>query len=81
MLTADQRFTLIISAIGLVFAVLCTLAGLLWRVAARTGQTLTEVKANTDDIKEIATALDRHIEWHIDRREPPPSAGRRRRPD
>lgn len=80
-MTAEQRFALIISGIGLIFAVLCTVAGLLWRVAARTGQTLTEVKNNTDDIKEIATALDRHLEWHIDHREPPPGTGRRRRTD
>lgn len=80
-MTAEQRFALIISGIGLIFAVLCTVAGLLWRVAARTGQTLTEVKNNTEDIKEIATALDRHLEWHIDHRDGPAPGGRRRRPE
>lgn len=70
-MTADQRFGLIISGIGLVFGALCAVSGLLWRVASATGKTLSEVKANTDDIKDIATALNRHLEWHIDHRGAP----------
>lgn len=70
-MTADQRFALIISAIGLLFGMLTAVAGLLWRIGSRWGQTLAEVKASTEDLKEIAASLDRHLEWHIDRPGPP----------
>jgi hypothetical protein len=70
-LTADQRFSLIIAAIGLVFGMLCTVAGLLWRIAAGASRTLTEVRNNTEDLKDIATSVDRHLEWHLDHPGPP----------
>lgn len=65
-MTAGQRFALLISGLGLVFGMLTAVAGLLWRVAASASRTLTEVKAHAEDIKEIASSLDRHLRWHID---------------
>jgi hypothetical protein len=70
--TADQRFGLILTGLGMVFGML----GLLWRVAASAGKTLTEVRGHAEDIKKIATSVDRHLQWHIDN---PPWPGRPRR--
>lgn len=65
-MTPNERFGLIIGAIGVAFTIMCALIGLLWRTASGVGKTLAEVKANGEDVKEIAKKLDTHLQWHID---------------
>lgn len=69
-MTPDQRFTLLILAISLVFTMLCAVFGLLWRAASKAGSTLNEIKGAAEDIKNCQSALDRHIQWHMSGRRP-----------
>jgi hypothetical protein len=64
LVTADQRFTLIISGIGLLFVLFTALVGMIWRAGNRTGETLSEVKRQ-------GQILDQHIQWHINHPSPP----------
>jgi|HubBroStandDraft_2_1064218.scaffolds.fasta_scaffold376269_2 hypothetical protein len=66
-MTTDQRFTLIITGLSFLFVLMSAIFALLWRTGSKTGQTLTEVRNAVDDIRNCQNALDRHIQWHIDR--------------
>lgn len=72
-MTPDQRFSLIIAGLGLVFAVISALITIIWRAGTRQGETTTQIKNISQEIKSAVTDIDRHIQWHIDQ------SGRRER--
>ncbi len=83
-MTADQKFTLLIAGLGLIFSVLTVLLGLIWRSGRTSGQVTTQLQNLVEDVGKIATSVDEHIKWHLGG-EPPappvraPSAERRTR--
>jgi Na+-transporting methylmalonyl-CoA/oxaloacetate decarboxylase gamma subunit len=62
---SGQVLGLIISGMSLLFVIVLALIGLIWRTGRSVGSTLNEVKNNTEDIKDLATAVDQHLLWHI----------------
>jgi hypothetical protein len=63
--TPDQRFALLIAGLGVIFAVLSTLLGLLWRSGREAGKVTTQIQNIVEDVGRIATSLDEHIRWHL----------------
>ena len=64
-MTADQKFTLLISGLGLIFIVMSALLGLIWRNGQNTGKVTTQISGLVEDVGRIATSLDEHIRWHL----------------
>ena len=64
-MTADQKFTLLISGLGLIFVVMSALLGLIWRNGQNTGKVTTQISGLVEDVGRIATAIDEHIRWHL----------------
>jgi hypothetical protein len=64
-MTADQRFTLIISGMGLLFMMLSAVIGLIYKAGNRSGQLTTEIGQLTKAITSIARDLDEHVKWHL----------------
>jgi len=64
-MSADQKFTLTISGITLIFLVLTAILALIWRTGNKTGETLNEVKNLANDVKSTQEKLDLHIQWHL----------------
>ena len=63
-MTADQKFTLLIAGLGLIFSVLTALLGLIWRSGRTSGQVTTQLQNLVEDVGKIATSIDEHISWH-----------------
>ena len=66
-MSADQKFTLLLSAIGLLFTMLSVVIGLVWRNGNRAGEATSDLKGLVEDVRKIATDLDAHIKWHMGR--------------
>jgi len=64
-MTRDQQFTLLIAGLGLIFAVLSALLGLIWRTGRDAGKIATQIQNIIEDVGRIATSLDEHIRWHL----------------
>ena len=70
-MTPDQRFTLILVAIGTGFTILSAILTVAWRSIK--GGITSQVKTQNDirrlvqDTNTIGRNLDRHIQWHLDR--------------
>lgn len=64
-MTPDQRFTLIMSGIGLLFTILCVIIGLIWRAATKVGETTSDLKDVALKATECMARLDQHIQWHM----------------
>lgn len=64
-MSADQRFTLIITGIGLMFSMLVAIIGLIWRAGNKQGETSQQIKEQGQDIKAVTESLDKHIAWHL----------------
>ena len=64
-MTADQKFTLLIAGLGLIFSVLTVLLGLIWRTGRDAGKIATQIQNIIEDVGRIATSLDEHIRWHL----------------
>ena len=71
-MTADQKFTLLISGLGLIFVVMSALLGLIWRNGQNTGKVTTQISGLVEDVGRIATSLDEHIRWHLNGARKPP---------
>jgi len=77
--TADQKFTLLISGLGLIFIVMSALLGLIWRNGQNTGKVTTQISGLVEDVGRIATAIDEHIRWHLGDEPKSPAPERRTR--
>lgn len=68
-MTADQRFTLIMTAIGLGFTILSAVLTMVWRsmIGYLKNQISMQehIKGAVEDGNETARNLDRHIQWHL----------------
>jgi hypothetical protein len=62
-MTAGQRFALIISGMGLLFAVIVAILGLLWRAGNQWGSLTTEVKHLAESIGQIALDVNERLQW------------------
>lgn len=62
-MTADQRFALIISGMGLISTVLITLVALLWRAGSKWGQMTNDVKHLAESIGQIALDTNERLQW------------------
>lgn len=67
MLTADQEFTLIISGIGLLFALGCATLGLIWRAGYMWSRANEQITRTATDVTNLDRKLDEHLDWHMDR--------------
>jgi len=65
-MTADQRFTLIMTAIGVLFSIMCFTLGLIWKTGQKWGSFTAEIADVVKDVAEQTRYLDRHMQWHID---------------
>lgn len=66
-MTADQRFTLLISALALLFIVMSGILATIWRTGNRWGMLSQQVSEIINNVAKVANNLDTHIQWHIDR--------------
>jgi hypothetical protein len=67
-MTADQKFSLLLTAIGLLFTMLTLAIGMIWRNGNKQGQQTSDIKNLVSDVSQIARDLDRHIQWHLKQR-------------
>jgi hypothetical protein len=67
-MTPDQKFTLLLTAMGLLFTMLTLAIGMIWRNGNRQGKQSVELKNLVTDVGQIARDLDRHIQWHLKER-------------
>lgn len=67
-MSADQRFTLLLIGMGLIFTVLSTAIGLIWRNGKNQGENTQEIKELVKDVADVARSLDKHIQWHMSNR-------------
>ena len=70
-MTGEQRFTLLLTGIGLVFTILVAIVGLIWRAGTKQGEISQQIKEQGKDIKTVAESLDKHIAWHLGNNPPP----------
>lgn len=61
-MTPDQRFSLIISGIGLIFVILTGMLGLMWKSGNQWGRLTTDVKHLAESIGQIALDTNRRLE-------------------
>ena len=66
-MSGDQRFTLVIIGLGLIFTVLTGIASVIWKASGKIGETLSQVKDMQQDISKTSKALDEHMSWHLGR--------------
>ena len=66
-MTPDQRFTLLLSGIGLLFLVMSAILGILWKAATNYGRMNANMQDLVGDVNQIGQALDTHIRWHMDK--------------
>jgi hypothetical protein len=64
-MTPDQRFTLLIAGLGVIFTVMSGLLGLIWRTARASGETATQIRTLVEDVGRLTRALDDHVKWHL----------------
>jgi hypothetical protein len=64
-MTADQKFTLLLTSMGLLFTMLSVAIGLIWRNGNKAGRATIAMKGLAEDVKKIAQDLDGHIQWHM----------------
>lgn len=62
-MTADQRFALIISGMGVLFAIMVAILGLLWRAGNHWGSLTTQVKQLAESIGQIAIDTNERLQW------------------
>jgi hypothetical protein len=65
-MTNDQKFTLLLTAIGLLFTMLSFAIGMIWRNGNKAGKATTIVQGLAEDVKKIGKDLDSHIRWHME---------------
>lgn len=73
-MSADQRFSLLLTALGLLFLVCSALLGLLWRSAVTWGRLTEQVKNLAESVGQIALDTNERLQW-LER-----ASGRERRP-
>lgn len=61
--TADQRFTLIIAGMALIFAMLSAVIGLLWRAGRNWGVITTQVMHLAESVGQIAIDTNERLQW------------------
>lgn len=66
-MSPDQRLTIILTCIGLLWVMLVAIVGLIWKNGKRTGEQNTTLTGIAEDVRSTAGALDKHIQWHLDR--------------
>lgn len=70
-MTADQRFTLIMTAIGIGFTVFSAIMAATWKTVRnylRSQITMqNKLQEVAEDTYNVVTNLDRHIQWHLDK--------------
>jgi hypothetical protein len=66
-MTSDQRFTLILTGLSLLFAVMCAMLGMIYKNGKRAGEANIQIKLMGESIRKIGDNLDRHISWHLNK--------------
>jgi hypothetical protein len=66
-MTSDQRFTLILAGLSLLFAVMCTMLGMIYKNGKRAGEANVQIKFMAESITKIGDNLDKHINWHLNK--------------
>lgn len=63
--SSDQKFTLLLTAMGLLFTMLSLAIGMIWRNGNRAGRATEVTEGLAEDVRKIAADLDGHIQWHM----------------
>jgi hypothetical protein len=61
--TPDQRFSIIIGSIGLMFTILTAMLGLLVKVVVQWTRTESRIADLTQDVKNLTESSDKRITW------------------
>lgn len=62
-MTADEKFALIISGMGVMFMILCAVLGLLWRAGNHWGRLTSQVENLARSVGQIAIDTNERLQW------------------